>query len=203
MINKQSVWFVTLFSLILVLAIYYVTMQDSSLQKIIENSQNETSVPVNVDVEESSLLVSLRVQEDEAVLEEMQNYQAVLLDETSTTEEKNNAYKKEKEEREDREKGYGGGIALNKKNKCKRQEKKKNAYNSLMALKNKKSEEEKIEQQIKETHNLDSFVKIKDDTISIVIASAEHDSSLANNIIRTVQSLFDEEKYITVKFQNA
>ena len=72
-----------------------------------------------------------------------------------------------------------------------------------MALKNKKSEEEKIEQQIKETHNLDSFVKIKDDTISIVIASAEHDSSLANNIIRTVQSLFDEEKYITVKFQNA
>ena len=40
MINKQSVWFVTLFSLILVLAIYYVTMQDSSLQKIIENSQN-------------------------------------------------------------------------------------------------------------------------------------------------------------------
>ena len=167
MINKQSVWFVTLFSLILVLAIYYVTMQDSSLQKIIENSQNETSVPVNVDVEESSLLVSLRVQEDEAVLEEMQNYQTVLLDETSTTEEKNNA------------------------------------YNSLMALQSKKSEEEKIEQQIKETHNLDSFVKIKDDTISIVIASAEHDSSLANNIIRTVQSLFDEEKYITVKFQNA
>lgn len=167
MINKQSVWFVTLFSLILVLAIYYVTMQDSSLQKIIENSQNETSVPVNVDVEESSLLVSLRIQEDEAVLEEMQNYQAVLLDETSTTEEKNNA------------------------------------YNSLMALQSKKSEEEKIEQQIKETHNLDSFVKIKDDTISIVIASAEHDSSLANNIIRTVQSLFDEEKYITVKFQNA
>lgn len=167
MINKQSVWFVTLFSLILVLAIYYVTMQDSSLQKIIENSQNETSVPVNVDVEESSLLVSLRVQEDEAVLEEMQNYQAVLLDETSTTEEKNNA------------------------------------YNSLMALQSKKSEEEKIEQQIKESHNLDSFVKIKDDTISIVIASAEHDSSLANNIIRTVQSLFDEEKYITVKFQNA
>ena len=72
-----------------------------------------------------------------------------------------------------------------------------------MALQSKKSEEEKIEQQIKETHNLDSFVKIKDDTISIVIASAEHDSSLANNIIRTVQSLFDEEKYITVKLQNA
>ena len=68
MINKQSVWFVTLFSLILVLSIYYVTMKDSSLEKIIENATTEnTSVPVNVNVEESSLLVSLRVEEDEEV----------------------------------------------------------------------------------------------------------------------------------------
>ena len=31
MINKQNLWFVTLFSLILVLGIYYVTMKDESL----------------------------------------------------------------------------------------------------------------------------------------------------------------------------
>ena len=35
MINKQSLWFVTLFSLILVLSIYYVTMSDNSLEKIL------------------------------------------------------------------------------------------------------------------------------------------------------------------------
>ena len=57
MINKQSVWFVTLFSLILVLSIYYVTMKDSSLAAILENNNSNTTVPVNVDVEESSLLV--------------------------------------------------------------------------------------------------------------------------------------------------
>ncbi len=168
MINKQSIWFVTLFSLILVLSIYYVTMQDSSLAKIIENAKSETvDAPVNVNLEESSLLVSLRVAEDEAVLKEMENYQSVLLDNNSTTEEKNNA------------------------------------YNSLMALQAKKSEEEKVEKQIKETYQLDSFVKIKNDTISIVIASNEHSNTLANNIIRTVQGLFDQDKYITVKFQNA
>ena len=168
MINKQSVWFVTLFSLILVLSIYYVTMKDSSLENIIENNTTEnTSDPVNVNEEESSLLVSLRVEEDEAVLKEMENYQSILLDTTKTTEEKNNA------------------------------------YNSLMALQAKKTDEEKIEKKIKETFSLDSFAKIKNDTISIVIASTEHSNTIANNIIRTVSEMFDEEKYITVKFQNA
>lgn len=166
MINKQSVWFVTLFSLILVLSIYYVTMNDSSLQSIMENIP-DVSTPVSVNVEESSLLVSLRVQEDESVLKEMEDYQQILLDSSKTSEEKNNA------------------------------------YNALMSLNQKKSEEEKIEKKIKEVHNLDSFVKVKKDSISIVIASMEHNSSLANNIIRTVQELYEETKYITVKFQNA
>ena len=114
MINKQSVWFVTLFSLILVLSIYYVTMNDNSLASILEdtNPTTTTSAPVNAEIEESSLLVSLRVEEDEAVLEQMENYQSVLLDTTATTEEKNNA------------------------------------YNSLMALNQKKADEEKIEKKI-------------------------------------------------------
>ncbi len=167
MINKQSVWFVTLFSLILVLSIYYITMKDSSLESILNGTNEDTSSPVSVQVEESSLLVSLRVEEEQAVLEEMQNYQDVLLDNSTTTEEKNAA------------------------------------YNNLMALQTKKSDEEKIEKTIKETYNLECFAKIKEDTISIVVGNSEHSSTTANNIIRTVQSLFNEEKYITVKFQNA
>ncbi len=167
MINKQSVWFVTLFSLILVLSIYYVTLNDSSLKSIIENTTTENTTPVNVDVEESSLLVSLRIEEDESVLKEMNDYQSILFDSTSTTEEKNNA------------------------------------YNSLLALNQKKADEEKIEAKIKEEFQLESFVKIKEDTISITIASTDHSTSLANNIIRSVQTLYDTNKYITVKFENA
>ena len=167
MINKQSVWFVNLFSLILVLSIYYVTLNDSSLKSIIENTTTENTTPVNVDVEESSLLVSLRIEEDESVLKEMNDYQSILFDSTSTTEEKNNA------------------------------------YNSLLALNQKKADEEKIEAKIKEEFQLESFVKIKEDTISITIASTDHSTSLANNIIRSVQTLYDTNKYITVKFENA
>lgn len=168
MINKQSVWFVTLFSLILVLSIYYVTMNDSSLSNILKTvGETNTTAPVNMEITESSLLVSLRVQEDESVLEEMENYQSILLDSTKTSEEKNNA------------------------------------YNSLMTLNQKKAEEQKIEAKIKETFQLESFAKMKKDTISIVIASTEHSSNIANEIIRTVQKMFEENKYVTVKFQNA
>jgi len=169
LINKQSVWFVTLFSLILVLSIYYVTLNDSSLQNILNDFQSEikTSTPVNVDVKESSLLVSLRVQEDEMVLNEMNDLQSILLDSSKSTEEKNSA------------------------------------YNSLMTLNQKKGEEEKIEKKIKEEFGYDSFVKMKKDTISIVIASRELSMNDANKIIRSIQELFEENKYITVKFQNA
>ena len=68
MINKQSIWFVTLFSLILVLSIYYVTLNDSNLKSIIENTTSNKETSVNVLKEESNLLVALRVEEDESVL---------------------------------------------------------------------------------------------------------------------------------------
>ncbi len=169
MINKQSVWFVTLFSLILVLSIYYVTMNDSNLQNILDNMSKETveTTPVNVNVKESSLLVALRVQEDESVLKEMDELQTILLDESKTKEEKSNA------------------------------------YNTLMTLNQKKGDEEKVENKIKEEFDLDSFVKIKNDTISVVVGNEKHSPELANNIIRCVKAIFTENKYITVKFENS
>lgn len=163
MINKQSLWFVTLFSLILVLSIYYVTMSDNSLQKILSDNEN-TSLVAN-EVTENKELVALRVEEDEEVLKEMENYQSILLDDTKTSAEKSEA------------------------------------YNSLMTLNSKKGKEQEIEEKIKNEYQLESFVKIKDDTIRVVIASNEHNTNLANNIIRTVQNMCDKKMYITVKFQ--
>ena len=91
MINKQNMWFVTLFSLILVLSIYYVTITDDTLTDIV-NSSKEDTVSEQVNVEESDILVALRVSADEEVLAEMEKLQPVLLDETATAEEKNDAY---------------------------------------------------------------------------------------------------------------
>ena len=161
MINKQNLWFVTLFSLILVLGIYYVTMGDESLSVL----AGENNISKDVSVKESDVIVALQVDRDEAVLKEMNEYQSILLDDTATIEEKNDA------------------------------------YNALQALSNYKTECEKIKKLITEKFKFDNFVKIDGDAISITIAAKDHNKEIANNIIREVQSLYDKQKYITVKFE--
>ena len=80
-------------------------------------------------------------------------------------------------------------------------EEKNSAYNKMKDLNITKGEEEKIENQILNTYKLKSFVRIKDGQIRVVLEGKEHNVELANNIIRTVQSNFDEQMYISVKFQ--
>ena len=89
MINKQNLWFLTLFSLILVLSIYYLTMPDEVL-KTVKTQDNNTKETVNI--EESDALTALRVEADEETLKEMNNLQEVLLNESATVDEKNDAY---------------------------------------------------------------------------------------------------------------
>lgn len=168
MINKQGLWFVTLFSLILVLSIYYVTMSDDTLSSILENNTGKTSdntEVVNVNVEESSALVAMRVNEEEELLKTMNDLQTILLDDAASLQEKNDAYEE------------------------------------LMALNANKGKEEDLEKKIKDEFQYNSFVKIKNDQISIVVESNDHNVQTANNIIRSIQSMYDKKMYITVKFQ--
>lgn len=97
MINKQNLWFLTLFSLILVLSVYYVTMPNelllkTDLEKNNDNKNNEEKV--NLEQEESEILVSLRVDKEEERRLEKTDLQSILTSSTATTEEKNNAYDK-------------------------------------------------------------------------------------------------------------
>ena len=163
MINKQSLWFVTLFSMILVLSIYYVTMKDDTLATIKSLDNNEITEEVNVT--SSSSLVALRVADDEDVLAQMEDLQTILLDESSTLEEKNNAYE------------------------------------SLQTINTNKGKESEIEEKILKEFNLDSFTKIKNDHITITIGSEQHNTKLANQIMNTVQKLYENKMYITIKFQ--
>ncbi len=89
MINKQSIWFTFLFSIILVLSIFYVTMNEQELSNYIDlPDTNDTTLVIN----ESTELVSLRVQSDEEITETINHLQEVLLSETSDLESKNEAY---------------------------------------------------------------------------------------------------------------
>lgn len=82
-------------------------------------------------------------------------------------------------------------------------EEKNNAYEKLKYLNEIESMEEDCEVKIKEQLKLDCFVKIDNSNINSVCISDKHDESLANKVMRLLQSQFDDQKYITVKFQKS
>ena len=95
MINKRSLWFLTLFSLILVLSVYYITMP-SELLMTTNNTKKEETKTVSAEVEdkESAELVALRVESEERLLDEINELKGVLTNSQSTAEEKNAAFEK-------------------------------------------------------------------------------------------------------------
>lgn len=164
MVNKQNLWFVTLFSLILVLGIYYVSIDDDVI-KSLQTTGTTTNSKEVINIEPSEELVSLEVEDDEEKQALMEEYQKTLLDTSSTNEEKNIAYEKMQD------------------------------LNTSIGM------EEKLKKKIKDNFKLNSFVKIKEKNISIIISSKDHTKENANNIIRSVQEEFNESMYITVKYQ--
>lgn len=87
--NKQNLWFITLFSLILVLGVYYVTMPNDLL--LVSKDNTNIDEKVSVVVEEAELISALRITKEEERLELQSNYQSVLTNSESTNEEKNEA----------------------------------------------------------------------------------------------------------------
>ena len=168
MINKQNLWFLTLFSLILVLSVYYITMPNDLLTKAANVSEKENKEEkVEDTVEEVSSLTAMRVSLEEERQSLMDDLQEQLTSNTISGEEKNNAYEQ------------------------------------LKYLNTLQSKEEELEKQIKKELKLDSFVKIDNTNVSVVCVSTKHDNTLANNVMRLVQSGYDEKMYITVKFQKS
>ncbi len=166
MINKQGLWFLTLFSLILVLSIYYITMPNEIFKNevIKENQSKEKEKTTEVNSQNTSYIETLKVELDSERTEILETLKEVLNDNSKTSEEKNKAYEEMKE------------------------------------INNSKALEERLEKKIKDEYSLNSYVKEDGEKIEIVVEGKEHDIKLANKIMRTIQSEFDEQKSISIKF---
>lgn len=99
MINKQKLWFLTLFSLILVLSVYYITMPSELLTATTsKNDTNKsTTSSAKVEVSETDSLTALQVELDEERAALAAEYNEILTNKEASTEEKNNAYEGLKE----------------------------------------------------------------------------------------------------------
>lgn len=88
--NKQSMWFLTLLSLVLVLGVYYVTMPNELLKTSYESELEDKEITVNVS--ESDSLIAMRANRDELVSLEIERLESVLTKEDASVEEKNEAF---------------------------------------------------------------------------------------------------------------
>ena len=89
MISKQNLWFLTLFSLILVLSVYYITMPNDLLKDV---STTESKEEVKTTVEEVDSLLAMRVSLEEERQTSIDSLQEQLVSDVLGTEEKNNIY---------------------------------------------------------------------------------------------------------------
>lgn len=92
MINKQKLWFLTLFSLILVLSIYYITMPSDVLMTSVQTNNEKTKETIETNVTETDVLTVLQVEKDEERLAMAAEYNEILTNKDTSPEEKNNAY---------------------------------------------------------------------------------------------------------------
>ena len=162
MINKKTLWFLTLFSLVLVLSVYYVTMPNELL---VANNSSNTVKEEKVLIEEANIIETLKSEDNNNTLEEINKLKTTIADSKTSAEDRNKA------------------------------------FDELKLLNQISSKEELLEEKIKNTHNLDSFIKIDGDQVRVVIDSDEHSNTLANKIMRTVQDNFDTKQYISVQFK--
>ena len=89
MINKKNLWFLTLFSLVLVLSVYYITMPKELL---LTNNDNITSDTSKVAVEEASLIESLRQGDNSDTLAEINKLKATIGNDSASVDDKNKAF---------------------------------------------------------------------------------------------------------------
>lgn len=196
MINKKSLWFLTLFSLILVLSVYYITMPSELLMNDKTNISSKDTSKKNSskNTNKSSSKKNSSVKAKETVKTTEENKIKTKVKESNTLETMR-ALEDEKVSKE----LESLQVVLND-DKSSVDDKNK-AYDKMKELNNNKAEESSLEDKIKKEFELDSYVKIEGDKIKVVISSSEHDMTLANKIMRSIQSNYKDNKYITVKFQ--
>lgn len=164
--NKKNLWFLTLFSLVLVLSIYYVTMP-SDLLAASTTGIKQTPEQNNIEttIKESNAISALKVEDSTKTSDTLNELQEKLTDNKTSAEEKNSVYEQIK--------------TIN--------------TNSGM--------EEAIEKKINSEYNCETFAKIEDTSVKVVVDGCENSKTLANNIMRLVQGQFDNKMYISVQFE--
>jgi hypothetical protein len=83
----------------------------------------------------------------------------------------------------------------------KNSEEKNSAFEELQLLNLAKGKETFLEDKLQNDFGIKSYVEINGDNINVTISSNEHSEDIANEIMRNIQSEFEDKKNITIKFK--
>lgn len=170
MINKKGLWFLTLFSLILILSVYYVTMpsdmfktNNSEVEKTkeVSKTKEDKSSPV---VEELTSLEVMREESEDTLASVKKELEEKISSTTTTTEEKNQAYVELKEINDNR------------------------------------SLEASLEEKLKNKLEIESLIKKENENIVVTVEKKDHNKELALQIMKLIQEEFKDKVIVSVKF---
>ena len=164
--NKKNLWFLTLFSLVIVLSIYYVTMPADLLAASTNSKKNNSKEQITLETEEKDSIAALKIEDTSKTDDMLNELQEKLTDTKTTSEEKNKVYEQIK------------------------------TINTNSGL------EETLEKKIKEKFSCETFAKVEETSVKIVVDKCKNSKKLANNIMRLVQEEFDNKMYISVQFSS-
>ena len=171
MVNKQGLWFLTLTSLALVLSVYYITMPNELLL-----SNNSNIIDKESGTDKVNLDTETKIEPSDVISSmrvELDEERTFLLNELQ-------------------DKLSDSKLTVDEKNEI---------YENLRYIGEISSKEEMLEKKIKDEFKIDSFIKIKDDSISVVINSSNHDKSLVVDIMKSIGEEFENKMYISVNFK--
>ena len=171
-INKQGLIFLTLTSLILVLSVYYVTMPNELLLTTNSSYLKDGENEKTVSKEENIDVSITNTSVVETMKSVLQDERNKLMTELNT-------------------KLIDKNLSAEEKN---------NVYEEIKIMNKIETMESDIAKKIKNEFGYDSFVKVKDDVIEIVINSEKHDTNLAVKIMSLIEKDYDN-MYISVSFK--
>jgi len=92
MINKKNLWFLTLFSLVLVLSVYYITMPSELLMTNNSDNVNLEDDMIDVNIYESNIVDVLKTEDDTNTIDEINKLKETISSKETSSEDKSKAF---------------------------------------------------------------------------------------------------------------
>lgn len=186
MLKKQTVWLLTMFSLVVVLSVYYVTSPQLTEEVAFEQKEEANN--------EKDLKPT-----DEVMQEEVANEEEVTVEQNNaTSDDLFTALRLEIEDERSKLRQELNAIVAS--NNVSAEEKNK-AIDRLQQLSNIAEKEAVLETLIKSKGYDDALVRAHENQVHITVKAKEHSEKAANEIIQLVQSEFGRVQDVAVRFQ--